>query len=104
MILTYKYHLYPTGEQEAVMGEILWVGCWLYNRAIAYRRKRWYESRHIVTYSEQAAMWRDWRNEQPDHNPLRLLNMTAGQQLLRRLDSAYRAFFKGQRGKPRFKT
>ena len=119
MILTYKYRLYPTADQQSVMNEILWAGCWLYNRALDYRRKRWYESRHTVTYYEQAAMWRDWRNEQPDdgksqsdllkknrrffHNPLRLLNMTAGQQLLRRLDSAYRAFFKGQRGKPRFK-
>ena len=119
MILSYKHRLYPTADQEAVMQEILWAGSWLYNRAIAYRRKCWRESRRTVTYYEQAAMWRDWRNEQADdgksqsdllkknrrffHNPLRLLNMTAGQQQLRRLDSAYRAFFKGQRGKPRFK-
>jgi putative transposase len=103
VILTYKYRLYPTAEQEAVMSEILWVGCWLYNRALDYRRKRWRESRHTATYYEQAAMWRDWRNEQPDENPLRVLNMSAGQQVLRRLDSAYREFFKGQRGKPRFK-
>ena len=48
-------------------------------------------------------MWRDWRNEQPDDNPLRLLNMSAGQQVLRRLDSAYREFRQSKRGKPRFK-
>jgi transposase len=56
VILTYKYRLYPTAEQEAVMSEILWVGCWLYNRALDYRRKRWRESRHTATYYEQAAM------------------------------------------------
>ena len=66
MILSYKHRLYPTAEQEAVMQEILWAGCWLYNRAIAYRRKCWRESRRTVTYYEQAAMWRDWRNEQAD--------------------------------------
>jgi len=34
---------------------------------------------------------------------LRLLNMTAGQQVLRRLDDAFRQFFQGKRGYPRFK-
>ncbi|MCI0580768.1 MAG: transposase, partial [Chloroflexi bacterium] len=71
--------------------------------ALAYRKKRWQESRHSVTYLEQAAMWRDWRNEEPADNPLRVLNMSAGQQVLRRLDSAYRQFLKGKRGMPRFK-
>jgi putative transposase len=78
----------------------------LYNRALDYRRKRWHESRYSVTYSEQSAMWRDWRNEEglPDEgNALRLLNMSAGQQVLRRLDQAYREFLAGQRGKPKFK-
>lgn len=103
MFLTYKQRLYPTAEQAAVMTDILWVGCWLYNRALDYRRKRWSESRHSVSYYARARLWRDWRNEQPDENPLRVLNMSAGQQVLRRLDSAFRAFFKGQRGKPRFK-
>lgn len=86
------------------MGDILGAGCWLYNRALDYRRRRWYESRYRVSYYEQASMWRDWRNEQPDDNPLRVLNMSAGQQVLRRLDSAFREFFKGKRGKPRFNS
>jgi putative transposase len=75
----------------------------LYNGMLAHRRERWQESRHSVTYYEQAAMWRDWRNEDPGENPLRMLNMTAGQQVLRRLDSAFREFFQGKRGFPRFK-
>jgi putative transposase len=102
-IKTYQYRLYPTDEQQAVLDEILNMARWLYNHALAYRRKRWNESRKSVFYDEQAAMWRDWRNEQPEDNPLRLLNMTAGQQVLRRLDKAYRAFFAGKRGKPRFR-
>lgn len=47
-------------------------------------------------------MWRDWRNEDPEENPLRVLNMTAGQQVLRKVDSVYREFLKKNRGKPRF--
>lgn len=101
MLRTYRYRLYPTQAQQDALNEILWMACWLYNRAIDYRRKRWNESRKSVNYYEQAGMWRDWRNEAGD-NSLRLLNMSAGQQVLRRLDSAYKQFLKGERGKPRF--
>jgi putative transposase len=100
---TYKYRLYPNKTQDKALGNVLWAACTLYNNALAYRKKRWQESRQGVTYYEQAAMWRDWRNEEPADNPLRTLNMSAGQQVLRRLDSAYRAFLKGERGSPRFK-
>lgn len=103
MIRTYQYRLYPTDAHQSALSEILDMARWLYNHALAYRRKRWNESRYSVTYNEQSAMWRDWRNEQPDNNPLRLLTMSAGQQVLRRLDKAYREFLKGKRGKPRFK-
>jgi len=103
VIRTYQYRLYPTSDQQNTLTEILDLARWLYNHALAYRRKRWNESRYRVTYDEQAAMWREWRNEQPDDNPLRLLNMTAGQQVLRRLDQSYTEFLKGKRGRPRFK-
>jgi putative transposase len=99
---SYRYRLYPTKTQRDTLAEVLWVACWLYNRALDYRRRRWNESRKSVTYSEQAGMWRDWRNE-PGENSLRLLNMSAGQQVLRRLDRAYRQFLKGDRGRPRFR-
>ena len=107
-IRTYQYRLYPTRSQVAVLNEILEVARQFYNYALQYRRERWQESRYPVTYHEQAAMWRDWRNETPDENPLRLLNMSAGQQLLRRLDKAYQAFFRRVKagetpGQPRFK-
>jgi putative transposase len=103
MIRTYRYRLYPTSDQIAVLTEIFDLARWLYNHALAYRRKRWQESRLGVTYGEQCVMWKHWRNEQPQDNLLRLLNMSAGQRVLRRLDNSYRQFLKGKRGKPRFK-
>lgn len=84
MLRTYKYRPYPAPEQERALSDILQAGCWLYNAALHFRRKRWQESRHSVTYYEQAALWRDWRNEEPIENPLRILNMAAGQQVLLR--------------------
>ncbi len=104
MIRTYKYRLYPSEKQQETLNEILRLSCWLYNRSLAYRRKRWQESRYSVTDNEQSAMWKAWRNEEPNNNPLRLVNMTAGQQVLRRLDKAYREFMQGKRGRPRFKN
>src|SRR5690349_16422653 len=103
MLRTYQYRLFPTNPQYRALDDRLDVARQFYNYALQYRRKRWQESRRSVSYHEQAGMWRDWRNEQPDDNPLRLLNMSAGQQLLRRLDKAYREFLKGNRGLPRFK-
>jgi putative transposase len=90
MIRTYRYRLYPTKEQRSTLHDILWAACWLYNRALDYRRKRWSESRKSISYYDQAGMWRDWRNQEPQENPLRLLNMSAGQQVLRRLDTTYK--------------
>jgi putative transposase len=115
VIRTYQYRLYPTKAHAAALDTLLETGRQFYNYALQYRRERWEESRHHVTYNEQAALWRDWRNETPDENPLRLLNMSAGQQLLRRLDKAYQGFFRrikaGEtpghprfKGKPRFRS
>lgn len=104
MIRTYRYRLYPTPQQVAVLTEILDLARWLYNHALAYRRKRWNESRQNVTYKEQLAMWRDWRNECPNENPLQVINVQTGQRVLRRLDQAYSAFIRGNKGKPRFKS
>jgi len=106
MLRTYKYRLYPTEAQQDALKSILDLARWLYNHALAYRRKCWNESRRSVSYEEQAAMWREWRNEPGlpgEENPLRQLNMSAGQQVLRRLDKAYREFVRGKRGRPKFK-
>lgn len=102
-IRTYKYRIYPTKVQEETLDQILYAARWLYNRALEYRRKRWDESRKKVDCYEQCAMWSEWRNEQPEDNPLRLLNRSAGVQVLRQLDQNFQAFLQGKRGYPRFK-
>ena len=79
MIRTYQYRLNPTPHQQTALKEVFDAARWLYNRALDFRRKRWNESRYSVTYNEQAAMWKDWRNEEPEDNPLRMLGAHAGQ-------------------------
>jgi putative transposase len=102
VIRTYQYRLYPRKHEKIALEAVFQSARFLYNHTLAYRRKCWSESRQHVSYKELSGMWRDWRNEQPDDNPLRVLNMTAGQQVLRRLEKTYNAFFRGG-GFPRFK-
>jgi len=100
----YRYKIYPNKAQKILLSDMLVTACHLYNLALAYRRKKWKESRRSVWYPEQNKMLTVWRNEDRENNPLALLASSAAQRTLRRLDKAYREFLKGKRGYPRFKA
>lgn len=101
MILTYKYRLSPTDKQSYILDELLFQMQTVYNDALNERRWYWQRSRKLVGYTEQWERIRDERYRFVDE--MNLLNVTSIQQMLRRLDKSYRAFYKGQRGLPRFK-
>lgn len=101
MILTYKYRLRTTKKQRYMLDELLFQMQTVYNDALNERRWRWQRSRQSVSYFEQWRRMRDERRQAPDE--MGRLNATSIQQMLRRLDKSYRAFYKGQRGLPRFK-
>ena len=108
VIRSYQYKLYPRKAQKVVLDQVLRAGRFLYNHALAYKIKRYRESRKSVSFNETCTLWKDWRNEDPENNELRLLGANPGQQVLRRLDKTYAAFFRRvQSGKgggfPRFK-
>lgn len=101
MRLTYKYRLRPTNQQRPSLNDSLFQMQIVYNAALNERRWDWRRSRQSVTYFEQWPRIRDERKASPDE--MGLLNATSIQQMLRRLDKSYQAFYKGQRGGPRFK-
>ncbi|GIV80683.1 MAG: hypothetical protein KatS3mg051_0037 [Anaerolineae bacterium] len=106
MIRTYKYRLYPTNAQEKALDFLLWQGRTLYNAALEQRLTVYRETGKGVSYPQQWAHFRDLRHANPD--TLGKLNATSVQQMLRRLDKAFRAFFRrlkaGEKpGFPRFK-
>jgi len=106
MIRTYRYRLYPTKAQMRALDFLLWQGRTLYNAALEQRITAYKETGDSVTYPQQWAHFRDLRNATPD--TLGQLNATSMQQLLRRLDKAFKAFFRrlkaGEKpGFPRFK-
>ncbi|SMC28370.1 putative transposase [Desulfacinum hydrothermale DSM 13146] len=106
MIRTYKYRLYPTNAQDRALDFLLWQGRLLYNAALEQRINAYKNDGKSVTYPQQWAYFRDQRHENPD--TLGKLNAASVQQLLRRLDKAFRSFFRrlkaGEKpGFPRYK-
>jgi putative transposase len=101
---TYKYRLYPTKKQAALLDEQLAEACTLYNAALAERRYAWKMRKTSITYSQQAKQLREIRSA----SDLRLANYQTCQDILKRVERTFHAFFRrvkqGQKaGYPRFK-
>jgi putative transposase len=102
----FKYRLYPTKAQERLLTAILDGAHDLYNAALDQRRLYWSGQRRSINYYFQAAQLKEARDADPR---LALLNYSACQEVLRRLQKAFDAFFRrvnsGQApGYPRFKA
>jgi putative transposase len=101
---TYKYRLYPTAKQAALLDDQLAEACRLYNAALQERRDAWKMRKTSILYSQQSKQLRDIRAA----GDLTLPNYTSCQDVLRRVDKTFTAFFRrvkaGQKaGYPRFK-
>ena len=101
---TYKYRLYPTHQQNEALDFLLWQGRTLYNAALEQRITTYQETGRGITYPAQWAHFRDVRNANPD--TLGQLNATSVQQMLRRLDKSFLAFFRRPKAgeKPGFRV
>jgi len=107
MIRTYKYLLYPHSYQAKKLGYALDLSRNVYNAALEQRIDVYKETGSCVTYTVQSKHFGNLRRSDPDG--LGVLNFTCMQQTLRRLDKAYRAFFRRVKsgdapGFPRFKS
>lgn len=106
MLRNWQFRLYPNKAQETALGEMLDAYRSLYNAALQERRDAYRRCRVSVNYYDQANQLKDIR---ASGDPLARFSATAGQQVLRRLDKAFKAFFdrvkRGDKaGFPRFKS
>ena len=106
MLRTYKYLLRPDERQSSALEFLLWQGRLVYNAALEQRIHTYQETGKGIGYAAQWAHFREVRKLSPD--TLGRLNASSLQQMLRRLDKAFSAFFRrvkaGERpGFPRFK-
>jgi putative transposase len=101
---SFKYRLYPTAKQQAALDGQLAEAGKLYNAALQERRDAWKMQKTAITYYQQSNQLRDIRAA----GDLTLANFTSCQDVLRRVDKTFQAFFRrvkaGQKaGYPRFK-
>ncbi len=102
---TFKYRLYPTRQQAAALDYQLNEARSLYNAALQERREAWRMCRMSRNYYDQANQLKEIR----DAGNLGLANYSACQDVLRRVDKTFQAFFRrikgGEKvGYPRFKS
>jgi putative transposase len=101
---TYKYQLMPTPDQEQALATVLWRCRELYNAGLQERKAAW-EMRGIgVNFAMQCAQLPGIKEVRPEYCDL---NAQVLQDVLRRLDKAFQAFFRRvkageQPGYPRF--
>jgi len=101
----FKYRLYPTVAQTVALDGQLSEACRLYNAALQERRDAYRAARKSLGYCDQANQLKEIRAQ----GDLALANFSCCQDVLRRVDKAFSAFFgrvrKGRKpGYPRFRS
>ena len=99
--LSYKYRLDPNKAQSAAIADMLADFCRLYNACLEQRIDTWERRQISVGYNMQAAELKAVRCAIPE---LARWSFSAEQQVLRRLDKTFKAFFARGRGFPRFRA
>lgn len=101
---TFRYRLYPTKTQAEALTQQLREACTMYNAALQERRDAWKLAGRSITYYDQANQLKEIRAE----GLTGLANFSCCQDVLRRLDKSFKAFFRRIKsgetpGYPRFK-
>jgi putative transposase len=102
---TFKYRVYPSRAQSDALEAQLREACRLYNGALDERRSAWKMTGRSLTYYDQASQLKAIRAD----GSLDLANFSAAQDVLRRVDKAFKGFFgrvkAGRKvGFPRFRS
>ena len=86
---TFKYRVYPNRAQSEALDAQLGEACRLYNSALDERRSAWKMQRTSISYYDQANQLKAIRAD----GSLDLANFSACQDVLRRVDKTFTAFF-----------
>ena len=104
-VLTYKYRLFPNSTQAVALTDMLGSFCDLYNACLQQRIEAYRRRGRTLSYSDQAS---ELKAVRLSDERLASYSYSAEQQVVRRLDKAFRAFFgrvrKGKGGFPRFRA
>ncbi len=96
-----RYRIYPTKNQEKTLLRMAEAARKLWNDALWHRKWVWESERRSVSYAEQARILTKERQVELE---LGLLYSQSAQDILRRLDKAFKSFLSGLAKYPRFKS
>ncbi|MHD0644951.1 RNA-guided endonuclease InsQ/TnpB family protein [Pseudomonas aeruginosa] len=101
-----SYKLYPSKLQEILLLELLRGHQQLYNAALQERSEAWKKCGKSISYADQCKSLTEIRQSMPEWT---VANCSSQQMTLRRLDKAFKAFFRRLKagenpGYPRFKS
>ena len=95
-----RLRLYPSKKQEARLLITLEACRYLWNGALSHRRQRWQDGRRSTSYNFQQAVLTDERRASAE---LSKVHSQVAQDVLHRLDKAFKSFFAHRTCYPQFK-
>lgn len=104
---SFRYRIYPSKAQQTLLNQTLSHCCELYNAALQERRDAYKIARKSISYREQQNDLPEIKAIRPEFNRI---HSQVLQDVLRRLDKAFDAFFRraktkqGKAGFPRFRS
>jgi putative transposase len=101
MVSALRFRVYPNHGQKAKMFRALEASRLLWNDALAHRRARWENERKSTSYDLQQWILTEVRHTDPLIGGA--LHSQSAQDVLRRLDLAFQAFFERRARCPKFK-
>ena len=100
MQMTYSFRLYPTTDQENRLLDWLELCRRLYNIALEERQTSWETKKKSIGYTAQQNKLPAFKKDYPEY---KAIHSQVLQDVLRRVDTAYKNFFAKRAGYPRFK-
>lgn len=97
----YTFRLYPNKSQESKLFSARRLHAYLYNACIAHRRFEYKKNQKSVSYFEQQNSLPEFKKCWGEYKQLHSQSLQA---TVKRVDYAYKGFFQGLRGYPKFKS
>jgi putative transposase len=95
------FRLYPNKAQEKALFDARRLHCYLYNACVAQRQTEYQQHQRTISYFDQQNLLPAFVKDWPEYKGL---GSQALQATVKRVDLAYQSFFKGLRGRPKFKS
>jgi len=103
MKIANKIRIYSTKEQENLLFQFTGTSRFAWNESLALRQDRYDKDRPGTNIQQCIEHLQDLKHNHPDYNWLHSVPEAVTKQAIKELDKAYKEFFKGLRGRPKFK-